>query len=83
MAASHIMTSLMKAPTPSMGDLADVYILQKMGYKSFMFSDSLSQDKKAFPLAVTAMQQFISRYGTPTPPHPSHTSTSSSPFGYF
>jgi pyruvate kinase len=49
--ASHIYTSLVNPGFVSMADISDVQLMKNMGFKNFMFSDSVSH--KCFEEAVT------------------------------
>jgi hypothetical protein len=50
--ASRILTSLEEDPTVALGDLADLALMYRMGYRSFMLSDGLCFSERAFTRAI-------------------------------
>jgi hypothetical protein len=50
--ASRILTSLEEEPTVTLGDLADLALMYRLGYRSFMLSDSLCFSERAFARAI-------------------------------
>lgn len=56
--ASKILTSLYQHKELSFTDLSDIYLMQEMGYKSFMLGDELSFNTDAFNQAVSILKNF-------------------------
>jgi len=57
-AASRILISLINSREISLGDIADLTLLHQMGYKNFMFSDSLSSNPNVFNQAMGYWKEF-------------------------
>jgi hypothetical protein len=55
--ASRLLTSLEQASSVSLADLADVVLMHRMGYRSFMLSDGLCFSERAFERAMAAYQE--------------------------
>ena len=56
--ASKILTSFYRHNELSFTDLSDVYLMQEMGYKSFMLGDEVSFNINAFNQAVSILKSF-------------------------
>jgi hypothetical protein len=52
--ASRILTSLEDQAEPSLADLADVVLMHRLGFRSFMLSDGLCFSERAFTRALAA-----------------------------
>lgn len=55
--ASRILTSLEDDASVALGDLADLALMYRMGYRTFMFSDGLCFSERAFDRAVAVYQK--------------------------
>ncbi|MCX7024514.1 MAG: pyruvate kinase [Spirochaetes bacterium] len=62
-AASRILTSLEDDGEPAMGDIADLFLLARLGYRNFMLSDGLCFSESSFDRAVRAFSEFERRIG--------------------
>lgn len=56
--ASRILTSLVRSEEINNGDIADLYMLHKTGYKNFMLSDSISSRPEIFYRAMDFWNEF-------------------------
>jgi pyruvate kinase len=52
--ASRILGTLETEAAPALADLADVALMARMGYRTFMFGDGLCFGERAFDRAVAA-----------------------------
>lgn len=59
--ASRVLTSLEEDETVALGDLADVELMRRMGYGSFMLSDGLCFSEKAFARAMAVWTRLEAR----------------------
>jgi hypothetical protein len=59
--ASHLLESFESAPSPSLQDISDVELMRRMGYRNFMFSDTLCFRKEAFRAAAPFMARLIGK----------------------
>ena len=55
--ASRLLTSLETEPQVALGDLADVALMYRLGYRSFMLSDGLCFSERAFDRAVAVFAE--------------------------
>jgi hypothetical protein len=59
--ASRILTSLEKDDTVSMGDVSDLELMYRMGYRTFMLSDMICFHEDAFKKAIEIITDFRKR----------------------
>ncbi len=57
--ASRILTSFVSGGEVSIGDLSDLYLMYKFGYRTFMLSDSLCFRETTFNQAIDVYKQFL------------------------
>jgi pyruvate kinase len=59
MVASHLLESLTERPYPAMTEIADIELMLRMGYKTFMFSDTLCFRREPFRQAASLMSLLL------------------------
>lgn len=57
--ASRVLESFLSGDNPSLGDIADVELMFNIGYRNFMFGDSICQNEKAFNKAVEFLVGYV------------------------
>lgn len=57
-AASRLLISLENGDEATLADLADIYLLRKMGYSSFLLGDSMSKNPEMLRNAVKILRRF-------------------------
>jgi hypothetical protein len=60
--ASRILTSLEEGERPSLGDLADLELMHRLGYRAFMLSDGVCFSERAFRRAVATFERMAARW---------------------
>ena len=63
MVASRLLESLEAGPAPSLPDLSDVMLMREMGYRAFMFSDTLCFREGSFRAAAACMAALLEKKG--------------------
>lgn len=63
MVASRLLESLEAGPAPSLPDLSDVALMREMGYRTFMFSDTLCFREGSFRAAAACMAALLGKKG--------------------
>lgn len=61
MVASCLLESFLTTPTPALSEIADVALMRAMGYRRFMFGDSLCFRKHAFRAAAPFMAKLLGK----------------------
>jgi hypothetical protein len=56
--ASRLLTSLIRTEEISLADIADIYLLDQMGYQNFMFCDNLCSNPGRFQRAMQFWNEF-------------------------
>ena len=62
MVASRILTSLENEPLVSMGDLSDLHLMDRLGYRTFMLSDGLCARQGAFLAAMSVLGEYRRKF---------------------
>lgn len=63
MVASHLLESLENSSAPSLADISDVELMVRMGYGTFMLSDTLCFREEAFRAAAPLMARLLGNDG--------------------
>lgn len=66
MVASYLLEGFLDSPTPKLCEIADVALLRAMGYRRYMFGDSLCFRKHAFLAAMPLMAKLLGKEGAPS-----------------